>query len=121
MSDALSSDLPDEVRQLLATPPVTEKKLLELGVAWPGISPSQARMADALRLFVITWDPLEWRVGRPSGFATANDGSPGLELVVYAPVWSLVELATEREVTMADVLGSMAGSAVVTAAAHERP
>jgi hypothetical protein len=27
-SDALSSDLPDEVRQLLATPPVTEKKLL---------------------------------------------------------------------------------------------
>ncbi len=120
VSDALSSDLPDEVRQLLATPPVTEKKLLELGVAWPGISPSQARMADALRLFVITWDPLEWRVRRPGGFATANDGSLGLELVVYAPVWSLVELATEREVTMADVLGSMAGSAVVTAAAHEQ-
>ena len=43
------------------------------------------------------------------------------ELVVYAPVWSLVEMATEREVTMADVLGSMAGSAVVTAAAHEQP
>jgi hypothetical protein len=117
---ALLSDLPDEVRQSLATPPVTEKKLLELGVAWTGLSPSQARMADAVRLFVITWDPLEWRAGRPDGFATANAGEPGLELVVYAPVWSLVELATERKVTMAAVLGSMAGSAVVTAAAHEQ-
>jgi len=121
VSDALSSGLPAEVWQLLATPPVTEKKLLELGVAWLGISPSQARMADALRLFVITWDPLEWRVRRPCGFATVNVGPPGLELVVYAPVWSLVELATEREVSMADVLGSLAGSAVVTAAAHEKP
>jgi hypothetical protein len=120
VSDTLSSNLPDGVRQLLATPPVTEKKLLELGVAWPGISPNLARMANALRLFVITWDPLEWRVRRPSGFATANNGPSGLELVVYAPVWSLVEMATEREVTMADVLGSMAGSAVVTAAAHEQ-
>ncbi|MGH3808481.1 MAG: hypothetical protein ACRDRU_18035 [Pseudonocardiaceae bacterium] len=120
MSDALLSGLPDEVRKLLAAPPVTEKKLLELGVAWSGMSPSQARMAGALRLFVITWDPLEWRVGRPSGFATVNGGLPGLELVVYAPVWSLVELATERAVTVADVLGSMAGSAVVTAAAHEQ-
>ncbi|HSZ31514.1 MAG TPA: hypothetical protein VK784_17365 [Pseudonocardiaceae bacterium] len=120
VSDALSSGLPDEVWQLLATPPVTEKKLLELSVAWPGLPSSQARVAAALRLFVITWDPLEWRAERPGGFATANDGSPGLELVVYVPVWSLVQLATERAVTMADVLGSMAGSAVVTAAAHEQ-
>ena len=35
------------------------------------------------------------------------------------PVWSLVEQATERDVTLAAVLGSMAGSVVVTAAAHE--
>ncbi|MCE7007049.1 hypothetical protein LWC34_30090 [Kibdelosporangium philippinense] len=120
VNGALSSGLPDDVRQLLAVPPVTEKKLLELGVAWPGLSPSQARMADALRLFVMTWDPLEWRPRRPDGLATANAVPSDLELVVYAPVWSLVEVAGEREVTMADVLGSMAGSAVVTAAAHEQ-
>jgi predicted nucleic acid-binding protein len=72
-------------------------------------------MAEVLRLLVITWDPLE-RLRRPCGFASANDGPPCL----YAPVWSLAELATEREVTMANVLGSMAGSAVVTAAAHEQ-
>jgi hypothetical protein len=121
VSRALLSDLPDEVGQLLATAPITEKKLLELGLAWRDLSPAQARMADALRVFVITWDPLEWLADRPAGFATANAGASGLdELVVYTPVWSLVELATERDVTLAVVLGSMAGSAVVTAAAHER-
>jgi hypothetical protein len=121
VSRALLSDLSDEVGQLLATAPITEKKFLELGVAWRGLSPAQARMADALRVFVITWDPLEWLAGRPAGFATANTAASGLdELVVYIPVWSLVELATERDVTLAAVLGSMAGSAVATAASHEQ-
>jgi hypothetical protein len=78
-------------------------------------------MADALRVFVVTWDPLELLAGRPAGFATANAAASDLdELVVYVPVWSLVELATEEDVTPAAVLGSMAGSAVVTAAAHEQ-
>jgi hypothetical protein len=121
VSRALLRDLPDEVGQLLATAPITEKELLELGVAWRGLSPAQARMAEVLRVFVITWDPLEWLAGRPAGFATANAEASVLEeLVVYAPVWSLVELATERDATLAAVLGSMAGSAVVTAAAHGR-
>jgi hypothetical protein len=91
VSRALLSDLPDEVGQLLATTPITEKKLLELGVAWRELSPAQARMADALRVFVITWDPLEWLAGRPAGFATANAAASGLdELVVYTPCgrWS---------------------------------
>lgn len=120
MSDALLADLPVEVRELLTTAPVTDKKLLELDLAWSGLSDGQARMAEALRLFVITWDPLESRAGRPRGFATVNAGAPGLELAVYVPVWSLVESASEREVTVAAVLGSMAGSAVTTAAAHEQ-
>jgi hypothetical protein len=121
VSRALLSGLPDEVGQLLSTAPVTEKKFLELGVAWRDLSAAQARMADALRVFVVTWDPLEWLAGRPAGFATANAAAFGLdELVVYVPVWSLVELATERDVTLAEVLGSMAGSAVVTAAVHEQ-
>ncbi len=111
--------LPHEVEQLLAAAPVTEKKLVELSAGWTGLSPAQARMADALRLFVITWDPLERLAPRPEGFATTNAGPPGLEIVVYAPAWSLVELATERDGTVTAVLSAMAGSAVVTAAAHE--
>jgi hypothetical protein len=117
VSGALSTGLPDEVQRLLATPPVTEKKLLELSVAWTGLAPGQARMARALRLFVITWDPLEWHAPRPYGFATANGDPTDFELVVYTPIWSLVELATTSQNTVAAVLGAMAGSAVLTAVA----
>jgi hypothetical protein len=108
VSRALLRDLPDEVGQLLATAPITEKKLLELGVAWRDLSPAQARISEVLRVFVITWDPLEWLERRPAAFATANAAASVLdELVVYAPLWSLVELATEQDVTLAAVLGSM--------------
>ena len=113
----LLSGLPDGIRQLLAAPPVLEKMLLELSAAWPRLSQSQARMADALRLFVITWDPLEWLAPRPAGFATAN--TDPIELVVYMPTWSLAELATKQASTMAAVLSAVAGAAVVTAAAHQ--
>jgi len=54
MSGDLLSGLPDALRRLLGAPPVMEKKLLELSVGWTGPSPGQARMAGALRLFVIT-------------------------------------------------------------------
>jgi hypothetical protein len=114
----LVADLPEGIRELLAAPPLDEKALLELAVTWPGLPPEQAEMASALRLFVITWDPLEHSGPRPRGIATTNGGVGDLEIVVYAGVWSLAELATERESTIRIVLGAMAGSAVVTAAAH---
>ena len=40
-------------------------------------------MAEALQLFVVTWDPLEWLVPRPEAVATAN--ARPLEIVVYVP------------------------------------
>jgi len=120
VGDELFSGLPDGVRRLLSAPPVTEKKLLELGVTWTGLQPNEARMADVLRLFVITWDPLEQLAERPDGFATVNADLAGLELVVYVPVWSLVESAAAKGVTVAEVLAEMAGSAVVTAATRGR-
>jgi hypothetical protein len=62
--DELYVDLPDDVAQRLADPPVTEKKLLELGVAWTGLSAVQAQLVELLRVFVITgtrWNG--WRRG----------------------------------------------------------
>jgi hypothetical protein len=50
-------------------------------------------MAEQLRVFVITWDPLEQLVARPDGFATVNADPSGLELVVYLPIWSVLGLA----------------------------
>jgi hypothetical protein len=109
--------LPDNVRRLLSEPPFTGKKLLELRMQWPQLSPQHARFADVLRLFVITWDPLEHKASRSHGFATVNIHP--LELVVYVPIWSLLKLAAERDRGVATVLNTMGGAAVVTAAAHE--
>jgi hypothetical protein len=61
--------LPDDVQRLLAAPPVTQKKLLELRVAWSGLPAEQSWTANRLRVFVITWDPLERLADRPHGFA----------------------------------------------------
>jgi hypothetical protein len=120
VSGELFSVLPEGLRRLLATPPVTEKKLLELNVTWTGLPPEQARIAEQLRLFVITWDPLERLAVRPDGVAIVNADLSGFELVVYAPVWSVVESAAEQGITVAAVLAAMASSAVVAATAHEQ-
>ena len=114
---ALLVGLPDDVRVLLASPPLTDTRLLELAARWEGLTPARVRMAEALRLFVVTWDPLEWLVPRPEAVATANAWP--LEVVVYVPVWSLAEMARHRETTMAAVLAELGGRAIVTAAAHE--
>jgi hypothetical protein len=74
-------------------------------------------MADVLRLFVVTWDPLEWLAPRPEAVATANAWP--LEIVIYVPVWSLAEAARREETTIAAVLAGLGGRAVATAAAHE--
>ena len=112
--------LSDRAQRLLADPPAMEKRLIELIAAWPALTGGRARMADAARLFVITWDPLAGMVERPSGFATTNGaGSADLEIVIYLPTWSLVRMATARHSTLAAVMGAMAGSAIVTASHHE--
>jgi hypothetical protein len=117
IDDGLLSGLPSGVRALLASPPLTGPKLLELAARWEDQPPAQARMADALRLFVVTWDPLEWLVPRPEAIATVNAWP--LELVVYVPVWSLAGIARQKHTTMAAVLAGLGGSAITTAAAHE--
>ena len=110
--------LPADVVELMAGAPVQEKVLAELGVAWPDLAGPQARMAEALRVFVVTWDPLEHHVPRPAAIATVNAGPPGLEVVVYIPVWVLMA-AAGREERVADVVGELGGSAVMVAAANE--
>src|SRR5208282_6649457 len=106
---ALLAGLPGDVRALLARPPLDETRLLELTAGWEGLLSAQARMAEALRLFVVTWDPLEWLAPRPEAVATASAWP--VEIVVYVPVWSLAEMARRRETTMAAVLAGLGGRA----------
>src|ERR1700761_3084035 len=100
----------------LADPPVLEKKLLELRTEWPSLPDAEVEFAKAVRLFVITWDPLETSPPRPAAFVAVNTGP--LELPVYLPCWSLVGLASAHGSTVAAVLGSAAASVVANAAAH---
>lgn len=117
MNEALLADLPGDVQALLASPPLSDTRLLELSARWQGLTPDLAEMADALRMFMVTWDPLEWLAPRPEAVATANAWP--LEIVVYVPVWSLAKMARQRETTIAAVLAGLGGRAVATAAAHK--
>ena len=112
------SGLPADLVEVLVSPPVQEKVLAELGVAWRDMAGPEARMAEALRVFVVTWDPLEHHVPRPVAFATVNAGPPGLEVVVYIPAWVLMAAAGLGE-RVSDLVGELGGSAVVVAAANE--
>ncbi len=114
---SLLNGLPDDVGGLLASPPLTEKSLLELAVQWDRLPHAQAKMADALRLFVVTWDPIEWRVPRPEAIATAN--ARPTEIVVYVPVWSATSMAERHETTLAGVFAELTGAAVITAAEND--
>jgi hypothetical protein len=73
-------------------------------------------VAGALRLFVVTWDPLELLAPRPEAVATANAWP--LEVVVYVPAWSLAGIARRKHETVAAVLAGLGGSAITTAAAY---
>lgn len=61
--------------RFLSDPPVRDKRLLELSLGWTGLSGARARMAEFLRVFVITWDPLELDDARPP--ARVRDREPG--------------------------------------------
>ena len=114
------AELPADVWQLLSAAPLIDKKLLELSVTWSSLPPGEARIAESLRVFVLTWDPLELDAPRPDGFAAVNACSLGLEVAVYVPIWRLINLAAARHESVAATLAAIAGSAVVTAAAHEQ-
>jgi hypothetical protein len=113
MTGSMLSGLPDLVAHLLSSAPVTRKKLLELRLRWDDVPPAEARMAEALRVFVLTWDPLELNSPRPPAVATAN--AHPLEVVVYVPRWSL----TSGPEPAVSVLGKLGGTAVATAATYE--
>ena len=117
IDQGLLPGLPDGVRVLLANPPLSDPRLLELAAGWEGQPSAPARKAAALRLFVVTRDPREWLAPRPAAGATGNMWP--FELGVYVPVWALTSMARLQDTTVAAVLARLGASAITTAAAHE--
>lgn len=118
-------ELPDEVVTLLSNPPAGEKALLELAAEWPELDPALAELAESVRLFVLTWDPLDWLPGRPDYFHARNvaDNRGDAELVIYFTLAGLERmLDTGRHgSTVAGVLGGVANELIAAAAEAPAP
>jgi hypothetical protein len=76
----LSEPRSDDALELLAAPPENEYSLLEFALDWPGLDGVEAQLTAALRVFVITHDPLDRPAGRGCAGATANANGDTLEL-----------------------------------------
>jgi hypothetical protein len=117
--------LPGEVVTLLSSPPVGEKALLELAAEWPELDPALVEVAESVRLFVLTWDPLDWLPGRPDYCHARNvaDDRGDAELVIYFTLPGLERmLDTGRHPsTVAGVLGGVATQLVAAAAQSPAP
>jgi SEC-C motif len=108
---------PDDPLELLVAPPVGKYALLEFALEWDGLVDAEAQLAAALRLFVITRDPLDWLADRGGVWATSNADGDALELPVYVlrdNVQRRVETSGGDVVTAIGPIGEM----VVTAAAR---
>jgi len=82
------------------------RALLELGLAWPELDAQLARLASRLRVFGLTWDPLEWLAGHA-------DGAPGWATAtryVGTLLMSAQSAVQVEDVAMAERAGKFGGS-----------
>ncbi|MCA1677689.1 MAG: SEC-C domain-containing protein [Actinobacteria bacterium] len=112
--------LPGDVREALAAAPDDGRALLELRLGWWEIGEAEARIAGRLRVFLLTWDPLEWVGGRGPGWATATGDGDDCEVVLYLTLAETLRRAEQGEETAADVLGAFAGSVLAVGARYEQ-
>jgi hypothetical protein len=77
---------------------------------------AEAQLAAALRLFVITRDPLDWLAGRGSAWATSNADGDALELPVYVARDEVQRRVEANEGDLVAALGRLGETAVIAAA-----
>lgn len=105
----------NDALELLARSPADEYALLEFAPHWNGLHGVQAQLAAALRLFVITRDPLDWLPDRRSAWATANADGETLELPVYITRDEVHRQASANAGQFEAPLGTLAQTALVNA------
>ncbi|HEX3539550.1 MAG TPA: SEC-C metal-binding domain-containing protein [Acidimicrobiales bacterium] len=122
--EAPSADLASviDTDELVAAPPRWEKQVLELAPAWDELAPEHQWAAERLRIFLLTWDPFEWRSDRAAAFATSTSRSAsaadGLGLVLYLPHWQALRLAGGEPGQLAVVLAPLLESIVAVGTAQ---
>lgn len=109
--------LPADVAAALRTVPVQDKAQLELAVGWAQLEPAAARVAERLRVRVLTWDPLGWDAEREPGLVVAVDGSgSAYSITLFVGAWVLDDPLAG---SVARELGALARSVVRVGAVNE--
>ncbi len=108
------SSPPDPI-ELLSTAPRDEYSLLELAVDWRDLTGVEAQIAAALRLFVITRDPLDWLPDRGTAWATSNGDGDGLELPAYVTRDDALRRLASADGDVAAALGPLCETVVAGA------
>lgn len=84
--------LADEVAAALRRVPVDEKAQLEVAVGWPALDEAASRVAERLRVRVLTWDPIGWFDELEPGPVVAVEGSgSGSRINLFVGAWMLDE------------------------------
>jgi len=112
--------LPGDVREALAAAPDDERVLLELRLGWTELGEAQERLAARMRVFLLTWDPLEWVGDRGPGWATSTGDGDSCEVVLYLPLAETLGRGEEAGETIAAVLGAFAASVLAVGARYEQ-
>jgi hypothetical protein len=97
----------------MVDPPRWEKQVLELALSWRGLSPEHHWAAEQLRVFLLTWDPFEWRPDRPAAFATSTSRAEAVGLVLYVPLWQALAMAGGDGSALPTVLGPLTESVLL--------
>src|SRR4051812_48167393 len=109
--------LPSDVAGALRVAPTEEKAQLELVLQWTDLEGARARVAERIRVRVLTWDPLGWMGERSAGLAAAVQGSgSGYSITLFVGAWALDHPVTG---TVAGDLGALATSIVKVGAVNE--
>lgn len=115
------SGVPGDVCEALAAAPDDERALLELRLGWTGLGEAEERLAARMRVFLLTWDPLEWvGDGRGPAWATATGDGDSCEVVLYLLLAETLRRTEQGEDTTAAVLGAFAGSVLTVGARYEQ-
>lgn len=109
----------DDPLELLAAPPLERYSLLELSVEWDELVGVEAQLASALRLFVITRDPLDWIPDRGSAWATSNSDGDTLEVPVYVTLEEVQRRVAAVGRELADALAPLCERVVLSAVAQQ--
>jgi SEC-C motif len=106
---------PPDLADLLTAPPRDDYALVELAVEWYDLAGVEAQIAGALRLFVITRDPLDWLADRGTAWATTNGDGDGLEIPVYVTRDDVLGRLTSADGDVAAAIGPLCETVVAGA------